>query len=91
VVLMGVSALAGFAAAALAAGASPDLPVAIVEDGHSDRQRATRAPLSGIVAAAGAAGVRNPAVMVFGHVAAADLLIGASSPIPTARAGDART
>ncbi|HEX5857193.1 MAG TPA: uroporphyrinogen-III C-methyltransferase [Microbacterium sp.] len=91
VVLMGVSALAGFVSAALAAGAPDDLPAAIVEDGHSDRQRTTRAPLSGIVEAASTAGVQNPAVMVFGHVAAADLLFGEASRIPESRVGDART
>jgi uroporphyrin-III C-methyltransferase/precorrin-2 dehydrogenase/sirohydrochlorin ferrochelatase len=75
VVLMGVSALATFTASALAAGADADLPVAIIESGHTDTQRTTRATLGNVVAAARAAGVRNPAVMVFGHVAAADLLM----------------
>ncbi|MGC5223335.1 uroporphyrinogen-III C-methyltransferase [Micromonospora sp. DT81.3] len=91
VVLMGVSALAGFAASALAAGAPADLPAAIVEDGHSDRQRTTRAPLGEIADAAATAGVRNPAVMVFGHVSAADLLLGEASRSPDTRVGDART
>jgi uroporphyrin-III C-methyltransferase/precorrin-2 dehydrogenase/sirohydrochlorin ferrochelatase len=75
VVLMGVSALQVFADAALAAGAHPDLPVAIVESGHTDAQRTTHATLATIADRAGDAGVRNPAVMVFGHVAAADLLL----------------
>jgi len=75
VVLMGVSALPGFAAAALAAGADPDLPAAIVESGHTDAQRTTHATLATAVTVSVAAGVRNPAVMVFGHVAAADLLL----------------
>ena len=75
VVLMGVSALAAFAAAALHAGADEDLPVAIVESGHTDDQRTTHATLATVAAAASEAGVRNPAVMVFGHVAAADLLL----------------
>ena len=76
VVLMGVSALKAFADAALAAGADPDLPVAIVESGHTDAQRTTRATLATIAdQRLRDAGVRNPAVMVFGHVAAADLLL----------------
>lgn len=78
VVLMGVSALERFANAALAAGADPNLPAAIVESGHTDAQRTTRAPLSAITAVARTAGVQNPAVMVFGHVAAADLLLPAA-------------
>ena len=75
VVLMGVSALSSFVAAALGGGADPLLPVAIVESGHTDAQRTTRSTLSAVVADAAAAGVRNPAVMVFGAVAHADLLL----------------
>ncbi|SDG72436.1 uroporphyrinogen-III C-methyltransferase [Microbacterium pygmaeum] len=75
VVLMGVSALTRFADAALSAGADPSLPVAIVESGHTDAQRTTRAPLADIAERARVTGVANPAVMVFGHVAAAELLL----------------
>ncbi len=75
VVLMGVSALMRFTAAALAAGTDEDLPVAIVESGHTDAQRTTHATLATAAEVATLAGVRNPAVMVFGHVAAADLLM----------------
>jgi len=75
VVLMGVSALLRFAEAALSAGADPELPVAIVESGHTDEQRTTHATLATAAAEAAATGVRNPAVLVFGHVAAADLLL----------------
>ena len=74
VVLMGVSALARFVEAALGAGADPQLPVAIVESGHTDSQRTTRSTLSAITSDALAAGVQNPAVMIFGHVADAALL-----------------
>jgi uroporphyrin-III C-methyltransferase/precorrin-2 dehydrogenase/sirohydrochlorin ferrochelatase len=80
VVLMGVSALACFVVAARAAGADPDLPVAVVESGHTDAQRTTHATLATVAERASAAGVRNPAVMVFGHVAAADLLLSALVP-----------
>jgi uroporphyrin-III C-methyltransferase / precorrin-2 dehydrogenase / sirohydrochlorin ferrochelatase len=75
VVLMGVSALIRFAEAALDAGADPALPVAIIESGHTDSQRTTRAPLADIAEQARVVGVANPAVMVFGHVAAAELLL----------------
>lgn len=77
VVLMGVSALVSFADAALRAGARRTLPVAIVESGHTDAQRTTRATLETVADAARAAGVQNPAVMVFGAVADAGLLLGA--------------
>jgi uroporphyrin-III C-methyltransferase/precorrin-2 dehydrogenase/sirohydrochlorin ferrochelatase len=48
--------------------------VAIVEDGTLPTQRTTRAPLSGIVDAATAAGVQAPAVIVVGEVARPSLL-----------------
>ncbi len=70
VVLMGVSQLARITAQALGAGADPALPVAIVESGSTPRQRVTRAPLGGIVAHAAQAGVRPPAIIVMGDVAA---------------------
>jgi uroporphyrin-III C-methyltransferase/precorrin-2 dehydrogenase/sirohydrochlorin ferrochelatase len=87
VVLMGVSALNSFVAAALGGGADPRLPVAIVERGHTDAQRTTRSTLSAVVADAAAAGVRNPAVMVFGAVAHADLLM-PSAILSASAAGD---
>lgn len=74
VVLMGVAQLPQHVDALVAAGASPDTPVAIVESGTLPGQRVTRAPLSGIVAAAESAGVEAPAVIVVGAVAAAGLL-----------------
>jgi uroporphyrin-III C-methyltransferase/precorrin-2 dehydrogenase/sirohydrochlorin ferrochelatase len=74
VVLMGVAALAGLAADATAAGADPDLPVAIVESGTTDGQRVTRATLATAAAVADRAGVRAPAIIVVGDVAAPDLL-----------------
>jgi uroporphyrin-III C-methyltransferase/precorrin-2 dehydrogenase/sirohydrochlorin ferrochelatase len=74
VVLMGVSSLRGFADAALDAGAPPDRPVAIVQDGHGREQRTTRATLATVADRAEAAGVRNPAVIVIGAVARPGLL-----------------
>lgn len=75
VVLMGVAAIPRLAAAALEAGAPPDRPVAIIENGHTAEQRTTRTTLGRLVADAAAAGVRNPAVIVVGAVAHADLLL----------------
>ncbi|GAB3602102.1 uroporphyrinogen-III C-methyltransferase [Microbacterium aureliae] len=84
VVLMGVAALPRLVAAALGAGAPADQPVAIVERGHTASQRTTRTTLAGAVAAATAAGVSNPAVIVIGDVAREGLLLPA-----LALAGDA--
>lgn len=70
VVLMGVSQLARITAQALGAGADPALPVAIVESGSTPRQRVTRAPLGEVVERAAQVGVRAPAIIVVGDVAA---------------------
>ncbi|MDF9875847.1 uroporphyrinogen-III C-methyltransferase [Cellulosimicrobium cellulans] len=70
VVLMGVSQLARLTAQALGAGADPALPVAIVESGSTPRQRVTRAPLGEVVERAAQVGVRAPAIIVVGDVAA---------------------
>lgn len=75
VVLMGVSVLEELVATALDAGTDPATPVAIIESGTLDAQRVTRAPLDGITAAARTAGVRAPAVIVVGAVAADGLLV----------------
>lgn len=74
VVLMGVSALATLATEALDAGADPATPVALVEEGTLPGQRVTRARLDDVVDVAASAGVRAPAVIVLGAVAAAGLL-----------------
>jgi uroporphyrin-III C-methyltransferase / precorrin-2 dehydrogenase / sirohydrochlorin ferrochelatase len=76
IVLMGVSVLDAMAADLLAEGADPATPVAVVENGATDRQRVTRAPLDEIGARAREVGVRAPAVIVVGDVAAPDLLAG---------------
>ncbi|KON74641.1 hypothetical protein M768_01545 [Cellulosimicrobium cellulans F16] len=70
VVLMGVSQLARITAQALGAGSDPALPVAIVESGSTPRQRVTRAPLGEVVERAAQSGVRPPAIIVVGDVAA---------------------
>ncbi|WP_105565771.1 uroporphyrinogen-III C-methyltransferase [Microbacterium halophytorum] len=75
VMLMGVAAFAGFAADALAAGAPDDLPVAFVERGFSDEQRTVHSTLRAAAGDALRAEVRNPAVIVLGDVARAELLM----------------
>ncbi|BDV30838.1 uroporphyrinogen-III C-methyltransferase [Microbacterium terricola] len=79
VVLMGVAALPRLVAAALAGGAPADRPVAIIESGHTPRQRTTRTTLGKAVADAARTGVQNPAVIIIGDVARAGLLLDASS------------
>lgn len=75
VVLMGVAALPRLVADALRGGASADRPVAIVEQGHTAAQRTTRTTLGAAVEDAERTGVTNPAVIIVGEVARADLLI----------------
>lgn len=75
VVLMGVAALPRLVTAALEAGAPADRPIAIIESGHTPRQRTTRTTLGSAVEDAAAAGVQNPAVIVIGRVADANLLL----------------
>lgn len=75
VVLMGVAALPRIVATALAHGVPADRPVAIVESGHTPAQRTTRTVLAHAAEDARACGVRNPAVIVIGEVAAAGLLL----------------
>ncbi|KQY47452.1 uroporphyrinogen-III C-methyltransferase [Cellulomonas sp. Root137] len=82
VVLMGVSALATLATEALDAGADPATPVALVEEGTLPGQRVTRARLDDVVDVAASAGVRAPAVIVLGAVAAAGLLEPAHGDAP---------
>ncbi|MCU1431030.1 MAG: uroporphyrin-III C-methyltransferase [Actinotalea sp.] len=74
VVLMGVSALPGMVAEALADGVDPSLPVAIIENGATPAQRVTRARLDQVVERAAAVRVKAPAVIVMGAVAAEGLL-----------------
>jgi uroporphyrin-III C-methyltransferase/precorrin-2 dehydrogenase/sirohydrochlorin ferrochelatase len=85
VVLMGVAALGRIAGAALAHGIRPDLPVAIVESGHTPQQRTTRSTLGAVVADAAEAKVQNPAVIIFGDVARAGLLMPAQQLVRESR------
>lgn len=74
VFLMAVSALEAIVASALAAGADPATPVAIIENGSTSRERVTRGELGAIVRISRETGVKPPAVIVVGEVAAPDFL-----------------
>ena len=67
---MAVERLGAIADALLTHGKDPDTPAAVVQDGSLPGQRVVTAPLSGLAAAAAAAGVRPPAIAVIGPVAA---------------------
>ncbi|MFE6733537.1 uroporphyrinogen-III C-methyltransferase [Microbacterium sp. NPDC057650] len=84
VILMGVAALRTIVYAALGHGVSPHRPVAFVESGHSARQRTTRTTLEHALRDAQDIGLSNPAVIVVGDVARADLLLPASQPVAEA-------
>ena len=91
VLLMGVAAFRSLAAQALAAGVPADRPVALVENGHTERQRTTRTTLARAADDAESTGVRNPAVIVIGEVAAAGLLLPAAVPTIAAETGRVST
>lgn len=74
VLLMAVSSLPGICAEALAAGVDPDLPVAAIERGSTAHERVTRATLATAADTMAAAGVRPPAIVVAGRVAAEGFL-----------------
>lgn len=84
--LMGVAALPKVVRAALEHGISGDLPIAIIENGHTPQQRTTRSTLGEVVAHAYAVGVQNPAVIVFGNVALAGLLM--PEPVDPVESGE---
>ncbi|MBD8219231.1 uroporphyrinogen-III C-methyltransferase [Microbacterium sp. CFBP 13617] len=84
VALMGVSALARFVSAARAAGAPDTRPVAFVENGHTPQQRTIRTTLGTAIQDAETHRLANPAVLVFGEVARADLLLPAAGPVAAA-------
>lgn len=69
-VLMGLRHLPAIVAALLAGGRPADTPAAAVQDGTTGAERVVRAPLSGLVDAVTAAGIRPPAVVVIGPVVA---------------------
>jgi uroporphyrinogen III methyltransferase/synthase len=68
VVLMGTKNLAEITARARAGGLASSTPAAVIENGTLPEQRVVEAPLAEIAAAAAAAGLRAPAVLVIGDV-----------------------
>ncbi len=68
VILMGVERLAELANELVRQGRSPEQPAAVVEWGTTPRQRVVTASLAEIAAAAQAAGLAPPAVLVVGEV-----------------------
>ncbi|WP_462183500.1 uroporphyrinogen-III C-methyltransferase [Frankia sp. AgKG'84/4] len=72
VVLMGVARLMDIADALLAGGRAEATPVAVIERGATPAQRVLRTTLDALAVDAIAAGVRSPAVIVVGEVAARD-------------------
>ncbi len=74
VLLMAVSALPAICASALAQGVPADLPVAVVEKGSTAHERVTRATVGTAAEVTAAAGVRPPAIVVIGRVAAEGFL-----------------
>jgi len=70
VIYMGVTTAAMIADKLMADGVSPDMPVAILERGTLPGARAVRTLLAGLGAVMAQTGIRSPAVLVVGRVAA---------------------
>ena len=73
VVLMGVQNLPEIAAELQRNGLPADTPAAVVADGATPGQLTLRAPLSSIADASARAGIKPPAIVVIGQVAALEL------------------
>lgn len=86
VVLMGVARLVDIADALLEGGRAPDTPATVVERATTPAQRVLRSTLDSLVLDAIAFGLRSPAVVVIGEVAArVDAPV--DPAMPTARGG----
>jgi len=70
VVLMGVAALPEITGGLLRAGMDAGTPAAVIEDGWSAQQRVIAGTIADIAHRAAEVGVRSPAVIVIGDVAA---------------------
>jgi uroporphyrinogen III methyltransferase/synthase len=79
VIMMGVANLVAIAEALLAAGRAPGTPVAVVERATTPDQRVLRTTLETMGADAVETGIRSPAVIVIGDVAARSDARGAGS------------
>lgn len=73
VILMGMHHLKELAGKLMEAGKSGDTPAAVIMDGATDRQRSVRATLETLAEAVEKAGLKPPAVIVIGEVAALSL------------------
>ncbi|TQL04308.1 uroporphyrinogen-III C-methyltransferase [Cellulomonas sp. SLBN-39] len=82
VLLMGVARLGEHMARLAGHGLDPATPVAVVEDGTLPTQRTTLGTVADIAARAHEVGVRNPAVVVVGHVAALAPVLGDTATRP---------
>ncbi|MBI1250240.1 MAG: uroporphyrinogen-III C-methyltransferase [Alphaproteobacteria bacterium] len=71
VVYMGVDTASQTAAALIAAGRSPDTPVAVIENGTTERVKNVRGALRDLPRLIGDAGIVGPALLFIGEVAAA--------------------
>ncbi len=70
VIFMGVATAASIAERLMADGLAPDAPVAVIENATRDAMRVLRAPLAGLPDLINSAGVKSPALIVIGDVAA---------------------
>ena len=70
VLYMGVKNLPRIAERLVAAGRDPEEPAAVIERGTHPGQRTVNSTLAGLAGAAAAAGIRAPAILLFGPVAA---------------------
>ena len=70
VVLMGLKNLPTIAATLIKHGRAEDTPAAVVQEGSTEHQRSLRGTLGSVAADVAAAGIRPPAVVVIGEVAA---------------------
>ena len=68
VVLMGMKNLSAIASRLIAEGRSSSTPVAVVQEGSTERQRSLRSTLGSIAADVQAAAIGHPAVVVIGEV-----------------------
>lgn len=76
VILMGMHHLKELAGKLMEAGKRGDTPAAVIMDGATDRQRSVRATLETLAEAVEKAGLKPPAVIVIGEVAALSLSAG---------------
>ncbi len=81
VMLMGLERLTGIARELQQGGALPDMPVAAIRRATMGDQTVLRAPLSNIAGQVEAAGLRPPAIVVFGEVASASRALDCTRPL----------